>query len=337
MVPKSAKELSGPQKAAILLLYLGEEVAGEVMRHLRESEIKKVVPLMAELDQVPREVVEEVVEEFLTFYEKKDEVVTGGREYLERVLSKALGAEKTRYILEMLRSEEEEPFSYLHRVDSSTLANYLCTEHPQTIAVVLSYLEREKAAEVLSELPEALQPEVVHRIANLSRVDPEVIEDMEEVLKQEIKVSKSSPVIGAKKGRKVAAEILNQLGGQAEQILSRLGEKDPEVTEEIKEAMFVFEDLVNADDRGLQKLLRGVSKEDLALALRMASDELKEKIFKNLSERAGQMLQEDMEAMGPVRVKDVEEAQRKIMAVARQLESKGELVIIGKGQEDVVF
>lgn len=334
---KSAQDLKGAEKAAILLLYLGEEVAGEVLRRLREDEIQRIVPLMAEMSQVPRGVVEEVVAEFLSLYEKKEEVVMGGREYLEKVLSKALGPEKAKRVLELITPEEEIPFSYLHKVDPSTLANYLRSEHPQTIALILSYLDRDKAAQVLAELPENLQSEVVYRIANLSRVVPEVIEDIEEVLRQEIKVSKAAPVVGAKKGRKVAAEILNQLGGQADAILEKLKEKDPQVSEEIKEAMFVFEDLVNVDDRSLQKLLREVSKEDLALALKMASDELKEKIFRNLSERAAQMLQEDMEALGPVRVKDVEKAQQRIIAVARALEEKGELVVMGRGSEDVLI
>jgi len=333
---KSAQELRGAQKAAILLLYLGEEVAGEILRRLREDEIQRVIPLMAEMSQVPKGVVEEVVAEFLSMYERKEEVLIGGRSYLEKVLPRALGPEKARYVLEMITPEEETPFSYLHKVDPSTLANYLRSEHPQTIALILSYLDRERAAQVLAELPEELQSEVVYRIANLSRVVPEVIEDLEEVLRQEIKVTKTAPVMGRKKGRKVAAEILNQLGGRAENILEQLKEKDPQVSEEIKEAMFVFEDLVNVEDRGLQKLLRQISKEDLALALKMASDELKEKIFRNLSQRAAQMLVEDMEALGPVRVRDVEKAQQRIIAVARTLEEKGDLVVMGRGSEDVL-
>lgn len=334
---RSAKELRGAQKAAILLLYLGEEAAGEVLRRLREEEIQKVVPLMAEMSHVPRGVVEEVVAEFLSLYEKKEEVVMGSRDYLEKVLSKALGPDRAKRVLEFIIPEEETPFSYLHKVDPSTLANYLRSEHPQTIALILSYLDREKAAQVLSELPEDLQSEVVYRIANLSKVVPEVIEDLEEVLRREVKVSKVAPVVGPQKGRKVAAEILNQLGGRAEGILEKVKEKDPQVSEEIKDAMFVFEDLVYVEDRGLQKLLRAVSKEDLALALKMAPDELKEKIFQNLSERAAQMLQEDMEALGPVRVRDVEKAQQRIVAVARSLEEKGELVVLGRGAEDVLL
>lgn len=331
------QRLSGPQKAALLLLALGDEVAGQVLKRLNEDEMQRVVFEMARVSRLPRAALEEVLREFMRSYEER-ELIVGGREYVERILEKALGKEKAREIVEELFGEEEErPFSHLRRVDPFFLANYLRNEHPQTIAFILFYLDKQKAAQVLAELPEELQAEVIRRIATLDKVSPEMVQEVEAALKEGIKVRSAFTVIKKEEGYKVAAEILNQFGTRAARILEKVRETDPEVSDEVEKAMFVFEDLLYADDRGLQKLLREVSKEDLALALKMCPEELQEKIFRNMSERAVEMLKEDMEAMGPVRVRDVEEAQRRIAAIARAMMEKGELILVGKGGEEVLI
>ncbi|RLA86292.1 MAG: flagellar motor switch protein FliG [Deltaproteobacteria bacterium] len=329
------QKLSGPQKAALLLLYLGEEVAGQVLKRLKEDEIQKIILEMTKVSGVPRHVMMEVLREFVSSYQEK-EMVLADREYLEKVLAKALGMEKAKMILETVMGEEEErPFSYLQKIDTFSLANYLRTEHPQTIALILFYLDKAKAAQVLANFPEELQAEVIKRIATIDRISPDMLHEVEEALREGIKVKAVATVKGDQ-GFKVAAEILNQFGSQAAPILDKIRETDPDISEEVEKAMFVFEDLLYAEDRGLQKLLREVSKEDLALALKMCPEELQEKIFKNMSERAVEMLKEDMEALGPVRVKDVEEAQRRIAALARAMMEKGELILVGKGGEEVL-
>lgn len=329
------QRLTGPQKAALLLLYLGEEVASQVLKRLREDEIQRLVVEMTKVSGAPRQVIIEVLQEFLSSYQEK-EAILPDREYLEKVLAKALGLEKAKVILEQVMGEEEyQPFGYLRKIDPFTLANYLRTEHPQTIALILFYLDKAKAAQVLAEFPEELQAEVIKRIATLDRVSPDMIREVEEALREGIKV-RNFTMVKKDVGFKAAAEILNQFGSQAAPILDRIRETDPDISEEVEKAMFVFEDLLYAEDRGLQKLLREVSKEDLALALKMCPEELQEKIFKNMSERAVEMLKEDMEALGPVRVKDVEEAQRRIAALARSMVEKGELILVGKGGEEVL-
>lgn len=332
---KDIKKLSGPQKAAILLFYLGEEVADKVLKRLKEEEVQRLVLEMAKVSRVSREVVAQVLREFLESYSEREFLVKD-REHLEKILVKAFGAEKAKNLIEELLGEEEErPFSSLNKIDPFTLSNYLKNEHPQTIALILFHLDKNKAAQVLAEFPEELQVEVIKRISTLDRVSPEMIKELEEALKEGIKV-KAFTSIKKDQGIKMAAEILNQLGTMANVILEKLRESDPDISDEIERAMFVFEDLLYVEDRGLQRLLREVSKEDLALALKMCSEELKEKIFRNMSERAREMLLEDMEAMGPVRVKDVEEAQRRITALARAMMEKGELILVGKGGEEVL-
>ncbi len=332
---KDIKKLSGPQKAAILLLYLGEEVADKVLKRLKEEEVQRLVLEMARVSRVSREVVAQVLREFLESYAEREFLVKD-REHLEKILVKAFGPEKAKTLIEELLGEEEErPFSSLNKIDPFTLSNYLRNEHPQTIALILFHLDKNKAAQVLAEFPEELQVEVIKRISTLDRVSPEMIKELEEALKEGIKV-KAFTSIKKDQGIKVAAEILNQFGTMATPILERLRETDPDISEEVEKAMFVFEDLLYADDRGLQRLLREVSKEDLALALKMCSEELKEKLFRNMSERAREMLLEDMEALGPVRIKDVEEAQRRITALARAMMEKGELILVGKGGEEVL-
>jgi flagellar motor switch protein FliG len=332
---KDIKKLSGPQKAAILLFYLGEEVADKVLKRLKEEEVQRLVLEMAKVSRVSREVVAQVLREFLESYSEREFLVKD-REHLEKILVKAFGAEKAKNLIEELLGEEEErPFSSLNKIDPFTLSNYLKNEHPQTIALILFHLDKNKAAQVLAEFPKELQVEVIKRISTLDRVSPEMIKELEEALKEGIKV-KAFTSIKKDQGIKMAAEILNQLGTMANVILEKLRESDPDISDEIERAMFVFEDLLYVEDRGLQRLLREVSKEDLALALKMCSEELKDKIFRNMSERAREMLLEDMEAMGPVRVKDVEEAQRRITALARAMMEKGELILVGKGGEEVL-
>lgn len=330
--------LRGFEKAAILLNYLGPNAARTLFKHSDDGDIRKLLSTMAKYRIVPVEVTKKVLEEYY-------EMISESQEYIfsEAVTSKdtvvdAVGEERARGILGHLNvnSPTQRNLESLEMVDAKSLSNFLLNEHPQTTSVILAHLEPEKKGEVLKRLPEALQAEVVLRLANLDHVAPELIAEVDKVLKQELSaigtVEQSS--LG---GVQPVAEMLNVMDKNTEtSIMSRIEEKDPILAEEIRKLMFVFEDIVKIDDRGIQTLLKEVSNDKLLLALKTANEEIKNKIFKNISQRAANLLKEDLGNMGPSRLSDVEGAQVEIVNVARRLEQEGKILIARGGSEDAL-
>jgi flagellar motor switch protein FliG len=331
------KNLNGVNKAAIVLMSLGEQFTADLFKKLTPDEIKKVGLAMSNIDHVDSVTVDGLLREYLDKLRSDLGPMVGGDTTARKALTLALGdAGAKEYLEELERSKEPVPFSRVKNVDSKTLAGFIKSEHPQTIAVILAHLPKSKAAEVLKEFPENLQYEVVLRLSNLDMIAPGVIEEIDAVLQREIISTEGgeSKVLG---GVESVAEMLNNVDKATEEhIFGRLEEEDPELAEQIRQLMFVFEDLIGIDDRGIRTLLKEVRNEDLTLALKTASEPLKNKILTNVSERAAAMIQEDLEVMGPVRLSEVEEGQQKIIQIARRLEKEGKLVIGGKGGEDTL-
>ncbi|WP_448535031.1 flagellar motor switch protein FliG [Pseudothermotoga sp.] len=331
------KQLTGKRKAAILLVMLGPEKAALVLKHLDESDVEQLTIEIANLGKIADEEKKQVLTEFQDISKAREMIAQGGIEYAKEVLQKAFGPEKAMKIIERLVSNlQVKPFDFLRQADPLQLVNFLQNEHPQTIAVILSYLEPQLAGKILSAFPEELQIEVIKRIALLERTSPDVIRDIEKNLERKLSgfVMQTFSQVG---GVDTAAEIMNSIDRTSERkIMEKLSYDSPELAEEIRRRMFVFEDIVKLDDRSVQIVLREVETRDLALALKGASEEVKQKIFKNISKRAAQLLQDELEYMGPVRLKDVEEAQQKIINVIRRLEEAGEIVIARGGGEELI-
>ncbi|MDY6862727.1 MAG: flagellar motor switch protein FliG [Thermodesulfobacteriota bacterium] len=332
-------DLSGAQKAAIIIHKIGMENANEIVRELDDKNIRKISRLLSQKWHFSSKEYEDVMDEFIQNFTSGTGISVGGQEYIKEFLLKVFGQNKAEAILEQLEIfGDSTPFAAIDKLDSRALAHYIRTEHPQTIAVILSYLKPEKAAKMLNELPEETQPDVILRMATLDKVTPELVYEIEEVLVREIKsedrsFDESKRPVG---GTQPIAEILNNVDRATESnIIKKIEELNPSVADEIKQLMFLFEDLINIDDKGIQSILKEISKENLALSLKNASAELKEKIFKNMSSRATEMLMEDMESLGPVRVKDVEKAQQTVIKIAKQLEEKGE-VFLSQGKDEII-
>ena len=328
--------LTGPQKAAIFLLTMGEEFTAEVYKYLTEEEIKRIGVEMARLDYIPAEAVKKVLEEAnMESKELLSNLTVSPDEFLQQSLIKAYG-ERGKEIYEEIRQElGPKVFEKLRRLDPRTIANFLRNEHPQTIAIILVHLDPDKAGQVIAHLPENLRPEVIFRIAELDKVDPEIIQEISAALEEELES------VGGTFSRKLggverAAEILAHVSRDLEEeILSEVEEENPTLAEEVRKHLFTFEDLLKVDDQAIQAILKEISTEDLKLALKTASEELREKFFNNMSERAAQLLKEDLEIMGPVRVSDVEAAQQNIIKVAKRLEQEGKIVL-AVGEEEFV-
>ena len=331
--------LDGPQKAAIFLMAMGDEFSQNIFRGLTEYEIKLLGKRMAGLDDVtiPSVTVQDIMDEF----QKKSSEVSGitgkGMDHLKDALISALGDDKAKPIIESItQATDTAAFSSLRGVDPLLLVDYLKGEHPQTIALVLAHLDFTKAAQIIRELPEKLQPEIIYRMANLGIVPSGIIEDIDTLLKKEIEAmgSTESKKLG---GIETVAEIMNQIDHTTENnIFASLEEMDADLAEGIRQKMFVFEDIVLLDDRAIQKVLREVDTGELAKALRGVEAEVQDKIFRNMSKRAAGMLKEEMEYMGPVRLKDVEETQQKIVSIIRKLEDQGEIVVARSGEDEMV-
>jgi len=334
------RKLDGPQKAAIFLMAMGDEFSRAIFKGLSEYEIKLIGKRMASMEDVtiPVDTVQSIMDEFQQMNAEVSGITGKGLDYLRDALVSALGNEKAKPIMESIsQATDTAAFAVLRGVDPSLLVDYLRGEHPQTIALILAHLDHMKAAQIIREMPEKLQAEVVFRLANLGIVPAGVIEDVDTVLKKDIEAmdSTESKKLG---GVETVAEILNQLDHATENtIFSSLEELDADLAENIRQKMFVFEDIANIDSRGIQSILKEITNEDLSLALKTASEELKSLILNNMSSRASEMLLDDMEAMGPVKLSDVENAQQNIVRVARKLEAAGKIVIGGKGGEDVLI
>jgi flagellar motor switch protein FliG len=330
-------KLTGAQKAAVFLLALGEEGSALLLKNLSTDEIKQLGSSMCSTQDVKKEVANEVVQEFAqTFFE--GDVLTAGDHFFMSVLPKVLDSDQANDVISTIEKEKEEvPFKNARDIDPKVLAGFIKNEHPQTIAIILAHLDSQKAGTILGLLSEALQIEVMNRIARLETVPPDLVREVDEVLEQELlSVGKaSSQVLG---GVQMAAEILNNSDKRTESnILQAMEDYDPELAEKVRKLMFVFEDLVMVPDQGIREILKEVRNEELTLALKTSSEELKKKVFKNLSKRAGEMLQEDMSMLGPVRLSDVEAAQQNVINVARRLEREGKLVLAsGEGGDTFV-
>jgi len=335
----SSDYLSGPQKAAIFLYSLGEELASSIVKQLDEIEIKKLGSSISKITTISPNVMDTIFSEFYELATTSIPVPigkNGGNQFIAKVLSKAVEKEKAQNIINEIQEEERlDFFKDIRRLDPKTIANFLRNEHPQTIAIVLTHLDSVQASSIIEELPEALQSEVIYRIAELEDIPPGIIEEIDQALKAEVSTIKNYR--GQRRGGvQMVAEILNQMDSARENtILSEIEGLKQGLAEEIRKLMFVFEDLIQVDDKSLMTILKEINNETLMLAMKTASEELKEKIFRNMSERAAQMMKEDLEVMGPVRLKDVEAAQQTILKIAKKLESEGKIVLIGKGKEDV--
>ena len=321
------KKLKGPEKAAIFLLSLGEELAAQLIKELSPEEIKRLSNYMNKVEVSP-ELFKKVNKEI----KQKLSLPIEGKDFIKNVISKALGEKEAEYIL----GEESDFLKKINETNPDILANFLRHESPQTIAFILSYLKPEKASTILANLPNGVKSEVILRMAQLDTVSVDVIKSINEALEEEI-FKKGISDVRQVGGLEKVAEILNRVEHSIQQsILEKIEKTNPDLASEIKKKMFVFEDLVNIEDRGMQMLLKHIKMEVLVMALKTASDALKDKIFKNVSERVSEMIKEELEIMGPVRLSEVEKAQQTIIETAKLLENEGKLVIPKKGEEEIL-
>ena len=330
--------LRGIDKAAILINYLGKEAIKILFNKMDDGDIRKLIHLMSKFKVVPVHITKRVLEDYYEMLSEAEDFIFSDQMANKDTIIEALGEERARGIMGGLNisSGSGRTLESLEMVDAKALSTFLVNEHPQTVAVILAHLEPEKKGEVLRRLPESLQAEVVLRMANLENVDPELIADIDKVLKNQL--SNTHTIEQASLGGvQPVAEMLNVMDKNTEQsIMSRLEEKDPLLAEEIRKLMFVFEDVTKIDDRGIQILLKEVPNDRLLLALKTANEEIRAKIFKNISARAAEMLREDLSNMGPARLSDVETAQQEIVNVARRLEGEGKIIIARGGTEDAM-
>jgi len=330
-------KLTGPEKAAIVVLALGEEASAQILKNLTTEEIKELGVQMSFLKGVKKDVSDELLQEFTGQFSSEDNIYVPGEHFMRSVLPGVLGDNKATEVMSKIELEKKRvPFKHVRDIDAKVLADFIRNEHPQTVAIILVHLGHEKSSQVLACLPEVFQFEVINRIAHLETVPPDLIREVDEVLEQEL-VSmgrESHQLLG---GIGTVAEILNFSDSRTgDSILQALEDNDPELAEKVRKLMFVFDDLAIINDQGIRELLKEVRNEELTLALKTASEELKSKIFKNLSQRAAQMLEEDLSMMGPVRLSDVEVAQQNILNIARRLEKEGKLMLAGKEGGDTL-
>ncbi len=339
-MPKTAGSeggIKGVQRAAILLISLGPERSAGIFKHLKEEEIEELTLEIANTRSVTPQVKEEVINEFYEVCLAQQYIAEGGIGYAKDLLEKALGAEKAMDVIgKLTASLQVKPFEFVRKTDATQLINFIQDEHPQTVALILSYLVPQQAAQVIGALPPEKQADVARRIAVMDRTSPEIIKEVEKVLESKLAslVNQDYTIIG---GVDAVVEILNTVDrGTERHIMETLEVEVPELAEEIRKKMFVFEDILLLDDRAIQRVLRDVENNDLAVALKNANEEVKNTIFNNVSKRLAVMIKEDMDFMGPVRMKDVEEAQQKIVNIIRKLEDAGEIVISRGGGDEIV-
>jgi len=328
------QELTGKQKAAVLLLSLGSEISAGIMKNLREDEIEELSLEIANIRRVSPEIKDRVLEEFYQICLAQEFILSGGIDSAREILEKALGSHKAHDIIgKLTASLQVRPFDFARKTEPSQLLNFIQNEHPQTIALVMAYLAPEQAGIILSALPPLQQVEVAKRVATMDRTSPDVLREVELILEKKLSsfVMQDFTIAG---GVESVVSILNRVDrGTEKTILEALAEENPELADEIKRRMFVFEDIVLLDNRSVQRILREIDAKDLSMAMKTASEDVKNLVFRNMSKRAVELLKEDMGYMGPVRLRDVEEAQQKIVNVIRQLEDSGE-IIISRGKED---
>jgi flagellar motor switch protein FliG len=336
MAKLDPEKLTGPQKAAIFLMLMGDDFASEVYKYLDDDDIKRIGVEMAKIDFIPTEVAKRILEE--ANIEAKDllsNINLSPDEFLKRSLIEAYG-EKGKQLYEEIKKEVgPDSFKKLKKLDPKTIANFLASEHPQTIAIILVHLEPELSGQVLQLLPEMIRSEVLLRIALLDKVDPEIVKEISDALEEELKS------VGGALGKKMggpekAAEILSHAGRELEdELLTEIEDENAALAEEIRKYLFTFEDFLKVDDFAIQTILREISTDDLKLALKGAPPELREKFFRNMSKRAADLIKEELEMMGPVRIAEVEKAQMNIIRVAKKLEQEGKIVLT-RGEEEFV-
>ena len=332
-----AEEINGLQKAAILMIALGPEKSAAIFKHLKEDEVEELTLEIANTRSITPQVKESVVNEIYQVCLAQQYIAEGGINYAKELLEKSFGAEKAMDVIgKLTASLQVKPFEFVRKADAAQLLNFIQDEHPQTIALILSYLAPGQAAIIVSALPPDRQADVTKRIAVMDRTSPDVIKEVEKVLESKLSslVNQDYTIIG---GVDAVVEILNTVDrGTEKHIMETLEIEEPELADEIRKKMFVFEDILLLDDRAIQRVLRDVDNSDLAIALKGSNEEVQNAIFNNLSKRLAVMIKEDMEFMGPVRMKDVEEAQQKIVNIIRKLEDAAEIVISRGGGDEII-
>jgi flagellar motor switch protein FliG len=332
------RDRDGIKKAATLLISLGPEISSQILKLLPDNLIQKVTYEIANTDYIEPSERDTIIEEFVNMASARQYVLEGGLDYAKDLLHKALGSQRAKDVIDMLHQiqQREKPFAIARKADPQQLSNLLINEHPQTIALVMCYLQPEKAALVLSSFSEELQTDIAERIGTINRTSPTIINKIETIMNEKLSnlVDTNAETVG---GVKALVEILNSVDRTTEKnIISDLEARQPELADEVKANLFIFEDIVTLDRHAIQRILREVSNDDLVLALKGASEEVATIIYDNLSSRAAEMLKEDIKFIGPVRLSQVEEAQQRIVAVIRNLDEAGE-IIMGRGDQDTVI
>ncbi|MBQ8982885.1 MAG: flagellar motor switch protein FliG [Lachnospiraceae bacterium] len=337
MAATGSESLSGLQKAAILLIALGPEMSASIFKHLKEEEIEQLTLEIANTRSVSPQVKNDVLDEFYEVCLAQQYIAEGGITYAKDLLDKALGEERAQEVIGRLTASlQVRPFEFVRKADPSQLLNFIQDEHPQTVALILSYLPASQSAAVIGSLPPEKQADVAKRIAMMDRTSPDIIKEVENVLERKLSslVNQDYTIVG---GVDSIVNILNTVDRSTEKhIMETLEVEEPELADEIRRKMFVFEDILTLDNRAIQTVLRDVDNNELAIALKNANEEVQNVIFSNLSSRLASMIKEDMEYMGPVRLKDVEDAQQKIVNIIRKLEDSGEIVISRGGGDDII-
>lgn len=331
------KRLTGRQKAAILLIAMGPETSANVYKHLTEEEIEKLTLEITGVRKVDAKLKEDVIDEFHQIVLAQDYISQGGIAYAKTVLEKALGKTEAMNIINRLtQTLQVRPFDFARKAEPAQILNFIQNEHPQTIALVLSYLDPAVSGQILSELPQEVQADIAKRMATMDRTSPEIINEVEQILERKLSTTVTQDYTQTG-GVEAVVEVLNSVDRATEKtILDALEIQDPELAEEIKKRMFIFEDIVTLDSRAIQRVIREVENDDLLLALKASSDEVKDIIYSNMSQRMVENYKDELEYMGPVRLRDVEEAQMRIVAIIRRLEEAGEIVIARGGGDDII-
>ena len=334
---KKNSDLDGIQKSAILLITLGPEMSSKIFKHLKEDEIEQLTLEIANTSSISPQTKEDVLNEFYEVCLAQQYITEGGIGYAKELLETSLGPDKAKDVIgKLTASLQVRPFEFIRKTDPSQLLNFIQDEHPQTIALILSYLPAGQSSVIIAALPPEKQADVAKRIATMDRTSPDVIKEVEGVLERKLStlVNQDYTIVG---GVDAIVEILNAVDrGTERHILETLEIEDPELADEIRRKMFVFEDILSLDDRSIQRVLRDVDNKELAVALKSANEEVQSAIFRNLSQRLAAMIREEMDFMGPVRLKDVEEAQQKIVNIVRKLEDQGDIVISRGGGDEIV-
>ena len=337
MARSGDEKMSGLQKSAVLLIALGPEKSASIFKHLKEEEIEELTLEIANTRSITPQIKEGVIEEFYQICLAQQYIAEGGIGYAKELLEKALGSERAMSVIgKLTASLQVKPFEFVRKTDASQLLNFIQDEHPQTIALILSYLSPLQASMIISALPPERQADVAKRVAMMDRTSPDIIKEVEKILESKLAnlVNQDYTIIG---GVDAVVEILNAVDrGTEKHIMETLEIEEPELADEIRKKMFVFEDILLLDDRSIQRVLRDVDNNDLAIALKGSNENVQAAIFNNLSKRLAAMIKEDMEYMGPVRMKDVEEAQQKIVNIIRKLEDSAEIVISRGGGDEIV-